>query len=465
LALLPTPPHGGPSDATSDGGEVASPDGAGLSATEKREALARVLGSNAFLRAGQLCNFLRYISDMEIAGRASELSEYLIGVEALGRPPGYSTADDSSVRRRAHALRQKLDEVYASELATATVRIDLPKGSYVPHFVRVKAERPLPATPLSAGRRPSRAFEVSLAAAGCLAGGLAAVLMMNATGWLAAPARTPAAAPTVPAVLAEAWGPLARSGANVLICLAAPPHLVILPYPEEGPLPPNAALLPPLPHEPAFREWYRQYYPLEPTQRLAIHRTTGAIHLGDVNGLVTALRTLDRMGAEVQVVAEKNMGLPAQRGRNLIFFGNPEFSFAASKLLDRTGWTVDYDTKTRQRVVRPRSPASTSVSVYAPVRDALGWLYDVFGLVTVFPSAGSPETDPLRTVVISCTNDSGCQGAMEFFSSASQMQKVLDLFRGEGLAGFPPAYQIIVRTRVQSGQTISADYADHQVLR
>jgi hypothetical protein len=251
----------------------------------------------------------------------------------------------------------------------------------------------------------------------------------------------------------------------VLICLATPPHLVILPYPEEGLLPPAAALLPPLPQEPAFREWYRQYYPLEPTQRLAIHRTTGAIHLGDVNGLVTAKTTLDRMGTDVQIVAEKNMGLPAQRGRNLIFFGNPEYSFAASKLLDRTVWTIGYDPNTRQRVIQPRKPDSAKGTVYAPVRDALGWLYDVFGLVTVLPSAGSPETDPLRTVVISCTHDSGCQAAMEFFASAAHMQKLLDRFRNEALPGFPPSYQVVVRCRVQSGQTISAEYADHVVLR
>ena len=43
--------------------------------------------------------------------------------------------DDSSVRRRAYALRQKLEEVYAKELTDAPIRIDVPKGSYVPRFI------------------------------------------------------------------------------------------------------------------------------------------------------------------------------------------------------------------------------------------------------------------------------------------------------------------------------------------
>jgi hypothetical protein len=102
---------------------------------DKRAALEEVLHSATFVRASQVRNFLRYICEMEFAGRAEALHEYLIGVEALGRPTAYSTEDDSSVRRRAYALRQKLDEVYAKELTEAPVRIDVPKGSYIPRFI------------------------------------------------------------------------------------------------------------------------------------------------------------------------------------------------------------------------------------------------------------------------------------------------------------------------------------------
>jgi hypothetical protein len=104
---------------------------------DKREALERVLRSTTFNRARQVRNFLRYICEMELAGRAETLHEYLIAVEAMGRPMAYSTEEDSSVRRRAYALRQKLDEVYATELADANVRIAVPKGSYVPRFVQM----------------------------------------------------------------------------------------------------------------------------------------------------------------------------------------------------------------------------------------------------------------------------------------------------------------------------------------
>lgn len=117
---------------------------------EKRQALQDVLQSVTFLRASQVRNFLRYICEMELAGRGETLHEYLIGVEALGRPDAYSTDEDSSVRRRAFALRRKLDQVYASELASASIRIDVPKGSYVPRFRRnaevTMSSRPTEAT-------------------------------------------------------------------------------------------------------------------------------------------------------------------------------------------------------------------------------------------------------------------------------------------------------------------------------
>jgi hypothetical protein len=103
--------------------------------TDKRAALEQVLTSATFVRASQVRNFLRYICEMELRGLGHTLHEYLIGVEALGRPNAYSTDEDSSVRRRAYALRRKLDEVYAVELAHAPIRIVVPKGSYVPFFV------------------------------------------------------------------------------------------------------------------------------------------------------------------------------------------------------------------------------------------------------------------------------------------------------------------------------------------
>src|SRR5258706_2843693 len=106
-----------------------------LSDLDKQHALEQVLQSRTFVRSEQLRAFLRYVCSMEIEGRGDQITEYRIAVEALGRSQDYTTTEDSAVRNRAHALRVKLEELYAKELPDAPIRIDFFKGSYRPHFV------------------------------------------------------------------------------------------------------------------------------------------------------------------------------------------------------------------------------------------------------------------------------------------------------------------------------------------
>ena len=148
----------------------------------KRAALDELLKTRTFERSTQLQSFLRFVCEREIEGRAQELSEQVIGVHALGRPSGYSPAEDSVVRRRAIDLREKLEEVYAGELAASPLRIELPKGRYVPRFVRV-ARRVVPAAPPAAplaprGRSPSvRALVSGAFVLGLVVGGGAALVL------------------------------------------------------------------------------------------------------------------------------------------------------------------------------------------------------------------------------------------------------------------------------------------------
>jgi len=117
-----------------------------LSAEEKREALNLVFRSQTFARSDRLKNLLRFVCETEIEGRIHDLNEYVIGVEALGRPQGYSPGEDSSVRSRADELRNQREKFYSTEAPGAPFRIEIPKGSYVPHYVRarVAATRPQP---------------------------------------------------------------------------------------------------------------------------------------------------------------------------------------------------------------------------------------------------------------------------------------------------------------------------------
>ena len=126
--------------------------GDAISAEEKRQALARVLESRTFGRSDQLRGFLRYVCEAEFEGRANQLNEYALGVTVLGRPEGYSPAEDSSVRSRAYELRNKLKSYYSDEAPGDPIQIEIEKGAYVPRFRRRVAAAASAAAAASPGR-------------------------------------------------------------------------------------------------------------------------------------------------------------------------------------------------------------------------------------------------------------------------------------------------------------------------
>src|SRR5258708_34664265 len=97
-------------------------------------ALERVIAGGTLAAASHLKNFLRYIVEETLAGRAGHIKEYAIGVEVYGRGTNFNPKIDAIVRVEAGRLRAKLMEYYAGGGSGDPVRIELPKGSYVPVF-------------------------------------------------------------------------------------------------------------------------------------------------------------------------------------------------------------------------------------------------------------------------------------------------------------------------------------------
>jgi len=122
-----------------------------VSIDEKRQALARVLECRALGRSEQLRSLFRYVCEAEIEGRGHELHEYVLGVSVLGRPSGYSPAEDSCVRSRAYELRNRLRAYYETEGPGDPIRIVIDKGGYCPRF-----ERSAPFTPQRSLRVPAQ---------------------------------------------------------------------------------------------------------------------------------------------------------------------------------------------------------------------------------------------------------------------------------------------------------------------
>src|SRR5262245_44563424 len=105
-----------------------------VSADKLREELARILSSEGFATAARARRFLAYVVEETLAGREDEIKELVLGIEVFDRSPDFDPRVDTIVRVEAGKLRKRLDAYY--EKATAPgVRIEIPKGSYVPQFV------------------------------------------------------------------------------------------------------------------------------------------------------------------------------------------------------------------------------------------------------------------------------------------------------------------------------------------
>ena len=97
-----------------------------------REHLGRIIRSPAFAKASRLQAFLRFVVEQTLAGRQDAIKEYAIALEVCGRPPTFDAKTDPIVRVDANRLRARLDAYYHLDGRDDSIRIDLPKGSYVP---------------------------------------------------------------------------------------------------------------------------------------------------------------------------------------------------------------------------------------------------------------------------------------------------------------------------------------------
>ncbi len=99
---------------------------------EVRAHLARILESSGFAKADRLCRFLRFTVEAKLNGEGDQIKEYVLGREVFDRNGDYDPRTDSIVRVEARRLRTRLEEYYSGTGQTETVRIDFPKGSYIP---------------------------------------------------------------------------------------------------------------------------------------------------------------------------------------------------------------------------------------------------------------------------------------------------------------------------------------------
>jgi hypothetical protein len=447
-----------------------------LTNEQKRTTLEAVLHSQTFARADQLKSFLKYVCEVEMAGRGHELTEYLIGIEALGRPASYSPGDDSAVRTRAFALRKKLQEFYEHEQPDAVLRIELQKGSYCPHFVESQPYQkangdgalaePLAPQLLSSptaqeellptettGQREWKSSWLLPFSAGVM---LTALLAGGLYWWLGARPVSNAVSHNPAPILAEAWGPLLTPDADVLLCVANPTSFSVHPsaispattttpfnYPGALPMPPQL---------------YDLYNTRSPAPgNLALTITRNGTYWGDMLGALTALKILNAAGVSPQIFPELTITMPMLRRRNVILLGAPDYSSAVARFQENSPLRVNYlDAIVGSATEQPGAH-------YALKLGQQQRLTQVFGLITVLSGETSANQET-RILIFSGVNSAGAQAAAEFFSSPEHLLELKEELKKAGHDTFPPAYQVVVRAETDDSILLNFRYETYRIV-
>ncbi len=108
-----------------------------MSEDDKQAVLAqleRILADRLFSETTRMKRFLRYVTLEALAGRASRLKGYTIGLEVFDRPEDFDPQGDTIVRVQAGQLRRRLDLYYSGAGQDDPIRLTIPKGRYAPSF-------------------------------------------------------------------------------------------------------------------------------------------------------------------------------------------------------------------------------------------------------------------------------------------------------------------------------------------
>ncbi len=103
-----------------------------------RAQLKSILESNEFRASDKQRKFLTFVVEEALEDRSTQLKGYTIAVVVYGRTEKFDPQVDPIVRVEAGRLRRALEHYYLTAGKKDPVRINIPKGSYVPTFQAVQ---------------------------------------------------------------------------------------------------------------------------------------------------------------------------------------------------------------------------------------------------------------------------------------------------------------------------------------
>jgi hypothetical protein len=406
-----------------------------IAVAERRHALEAALTSQTFARSDRLKRLLRFIAEAEMEGRGNELNEYTIGVEALDRPEGYSTSEDSSVRSRIYELRQKLDRFYSEEAPNADVRIELKRGSHSVRFVRSRP--PVPARFL----RDRRVLKIL--GVGILGGALItfAVLFLglrwrpvqNQQGWT----------PELEAI----WGPFLDRGTPVLISFETRLFVRL----AEGISARDSTV-----NEMSQVE---SSQPLKKMQRLfdspKLYENSYYTDFGSAQAVFLIARQLSARKPDIRLTLSVDLTWNDIRGNHLILLGRANTDPQVRHFLAGSEFIEELR---RVRVVHPRKGEPSEYVLRPDSPESPNWV-EKYAVITMVPGPDPAK----RVLILAATGPELPWAVASYLTTPSSAKNLVDHLRLPS-GRLPDFYQVVVRAEFKGTQPTRIEYVTHRVL-
>lgn len=423
--------------------------------SEIQSELERILESPWLRESAALKALLRHVVEETVAGRQAGLKEYALGLAVFHRPGDYDPRNDAIVRVQASQLRKKLAAYYENEGRGATLKIELPRGGYVPQFVAqtshelvvaTEGSAAVPAVPGLPEPKPKLAelvFERKRFAWGAFALGVAVTLAAASLVSL------PGSAPRLKAG-EVVWGGFLEPKRPVVVSLGVP-----LFFNGGGGL--------------YVRDVQKNQgtEPSEPVRKIeAALGTRMTVHedvytgVGEAMGMARVSRWLDRLGLDVTVANSHFLGESDLKGKNLVVVSSMRFQ----TLLNARKLPVAFrfDPSGGGALVNER-PIGGEQERYLP---RIGPGVDKApGLLTVYPGE-SPGT---RILYASGMHSWTTNGVAQY---AIQEDQLLELDRRltadptDGPRGRKsPYFQVLVEVEGKNDQVRHVQYVTHRYLK
>ncbi|WP_260704068.1 hypothetical protein [Edaphobacter flagellatus] len=410
----------------------------------------RVLNSQLFEKSSRLRDFLKFICEMELTGRGTEINEHQIGVEVFGRSSAYNPGEDSIVRSQARQLRQRLDDYFRTVGAQEPLRIIIPKGSYVPlfeqnrDFALTQASSLAETIPDSGGERISTPLaEISRrhrVIAAILSGSL--ILLGVCTFLLLRHSRKQFQSPE-----SQFWGTVFDPHRNPII-VPADSTLILVEQVTKKPVSLQRYL---------NREYLLDIQSSEALQLFGqadlefFHYTS----MADLS-LVAKIVRVPEVKQMPEIRYARDISITDAKENNLILIGGSRANPWVELFANNMNFYVEYDWNKHKNLVINKSPQSGEAALYTENED--GATRHVYGVIDFQPSLDHQG----HVLLVAGTTSPGTQAAVDFLLNNQSFSEFLGkIQRSDGTI---PHFEVLLEADSLNGNVTQSNIVAYRLV-